>query len=47
MDKKLIGLAVAATLSLTALTASAEDMYRGAWYAVRRVGRWCVMPTTS
>ena len=34
MDKKLIGLAVAATLGLTALTVSAEDMYRGAWYAV-------------
>ena len=34
MNKKLVGLAVAATLGLTALTASAEDMYRGAWYAV-------------
>ena len=34
MNKNLIGLAVAATLSLTALTASAEDMFRGAWYAV-------------
>ena len=34
MNKKLVGLAVAATLSLTALTASAEDMFRGAWYAV-------------
>jgi len=32
MNKKLIGLAVAATLSLSALSASAEDMYRGAWY---------------
>ena len=34
MNKNLIGLAVAATLSLTALSASAEDMFRGAWYAV-------------
>ena len=34
MNKNLIGLAVAATLSLTAVTASAEDMFRGAWYAV-------------
>jgi OmpA-OmpF porin, OOP family len=34
MKKNLIGLAVAATLSLTALAVSAEDMYRGAWYAV-------------
>ena len=32
MNKKLVGLAVAATLSLTAFSASAEDMYRGAWY---------------
>lgn len=32
MNKKLIGLAVAATLSLSAFSASAEDMYRGAWY---------------
>ncbi len=32
MNKKIIGLAVAATLSLTTLTASAEDMFRGAWY---------------
>ncbi len=32
MNKKLVGLAVAATLSLTAVSASAEDMYRGAWY---------------
>ena len=32
MNKKLVGLAVAATLSLSALSASAEDMYRGAWY---------------
>lgn len=34
MNKKLVGIAVAATLGLTAITASAEDMYRGAWYAV-------------
>jgi OmpA-OmpF porin, OOP family len=34
MNKKLVGLAVAATLGLTAITASAEDMFRGAWYAV-------------
>jgi OOP family OmpA-OmpF porin len=34
MNKKLVGLAVAATLGLTAMTASAEDMFRGAWYAV-------------
>jgi OmpA-OmpF porin, OOP family len=32
MNKKLMGLAVAATLSFTALSAVAEDMYRGAWY---------------
>ena len=32
MNKKIIGLAVAATLSLTAVSVSAEDMYRGAWY---------------
>jgi OmpA-OmpF porin, OOP family len=32
MNKKLVGLAVVATLSLTAVSASAEDMYRGAWY---------------
>jgi len=32
MNKKLVSLAVAATLSLTALSATAEDMYRGAWY---------------
>ncbi len=32
MNKKLIGLAVATTLSLTTLSAVAEDMYRGAWY---------------
>jgi len=34
MKKNLVSLAVAATLSLTALAVSAEDMYRGAWYAV-------------
>ncbi len=34
MNNKLVSLAVAATLGLTALTASAEDMFRGAWYAV-------------
>jgi OOP family OmpA-OmpF porin len=34
MNKNLIGLAVAATLSLTTLTASADDMFRGAWYVV-------------
>lgn len=34
MKKNLIGLAVAATLGLTASAVSAEDMYRGAWYAV-------------
>ena len=32
MNKKIVGLAVAATLSLTTLAASAEDMFRGAWY---------------
>lgn len=32
MNKKFMGLAVAATLGLTALSASAEDMFRGAWY---------------
>jgi OOP family OmpA-OmpF porin len=34
MKKNLINLAVAATLGLVAFAASAEDMYRGAWYAV-------------
>jgi OOP family OmpA-OmpF porin len=34
MKKNLINLAVAATLGLAAFAASAEDMYRGAWYAV-------------
>ena len=37
MNKKIIGLAVAATLSLTAFAASAEDMYREAWYLVPSV----------
>jgi len=34
MKKNLINLAVAATLGLAAFAASAEDMYRGAWYAL-------------
>ena len=34
MKKNLINIAVATTLGLTALAVSAEDMYRGAWYAV-------------
>ncbi len=34
MNKKIVGLAVVAALSLTAFSASAEDMFRGAWYAV-------------
>jgi OmpA-OmpF porin, OOP family len=34
MNKNLVGLAVAATLSLTAFTASAGDMFTGAWYLV-------------
>jgi len=34
MKKNLISLAVMATLGLSAFAASAEDMYRGAWYAV-------------
>ncbi|MEE9332353.1 MAG: OmpA family protein [Methylophilaceae bacterium] len=34
MNKKLVGVAVAAALGLTAFSATAEDMYRGAWYAV-------------
>ncbi len=34
MNKNIVSLAVAATLSLTAFSASAEDMFRGAWYAV-------------
>ncbi len=32
MNKKLMGLTVAATLGFSAFSASAEDMYRGAWY---------------
>lgn len=34
MKKNMINIAVAATLGLAAFAASAEDMYRGAWYAV-------------
>jgi len=34
MKKNLINLAVVATLSIAAFAVSAEDMYRGAWYAV-------------
>lgn len=34
MKVNLIKIAVAATLGLVALSASAEDMYRGAWYAL-------------
>ena len=34
MKKNIIGLAVAATLGLVTLSATAEDMYRGAWYLV-------------
>ncbi len=34
MKKNLLGLAVAAALSVTAFSAAADDMYRGAWYAV-------------
>jgi OOP family OmpA-OmpF porin len=34
MKKNIISIAVAATLGFTAFTAAAEDMYRGAWYAV-------------
>ena len=37
MNKKIVVLAVAATLSLTAFAASAEDMFRDAWYAVPSV----------
>ena len=37
MNKKLLGLAVATALSLSTFAASAEDMYRGAWYAVPSV----------
>ena len=39
MNKNLIGLAVAATLSLTAVTASADDMFRGAWYLLPGVSK--------
>ena len=34
MKQNLIKIAVAATLGLTALSSSAEDLYRGAWYAL-------------
>lgn len=34
MNKNILNLAVAATLGLAAFSAVAEDMYRGAWYAV-------------
>src|SRR5450830_166365 len=34
MKKNLISITVAATLSIAALSASAEDMFRGAWYAL-------------
>lgn len=34
MKKNIVGIAVAATLGLAAFSAAAEDMYRGAWYAV-------------
>ncbi|MDO9050045.1 MAG: outer membrane beta-barrel protein [Methylotenera sp.] len=34
MKKNLVSLAVATSLGLAAFSASAEDMYRGAWYAV-------------
>ena len=34
MKKNLMGFAVAAALSVTAFSAVADDMYRGAWYAV-------------
>nr|WP_294841289.1 outer membrane beta-barrel protein [uncultured Methylotenera sp.] len=34
MKKNMLTFAVAATLGLAAFTATAEDMYRGAWYAV-------------
>src|SRR5450830_967272 len=34
MKKNLISMAVTAVLGLVAFTASADDMYRGAWYAL-------------
>ena len=37
MNKKIVSLAVAATFSLTAFAASAEDMFRDAWYLVPSV----------
>jgi len=38
MKKNLICMAVATTLGLAAFNASAEDMYRGAWYALPGIG---------
>lgn len=38
MNKRLVAIAVAATVSLTAISASAEDMYRGAWYGGAGIG---------
>jgi OmpA-OmpF porin, OOP family len=37
MTKNLVGLAVAATLSVSAFAVHAEDMYRGSWYLVPSV----------
>lgn len=34
MNKNIISAAVAATLSLVHLSETAEDMYRGSWYAL-------------
>jgi OOP family OmpA-OmpF porin len=34
MKKNILGLAIAAALSMTALSANSEDMFRGSWYAV-------------
>jgi OOP family OmpA-OmpF porin len=34
MQKNILTMAIAASLGMAALSASAEDMYRGAWYAV-------------
>ncbi len=38
MKKKLLGLAIAASLSVTAFAVQAEDMYRGAWYGGAGIG---------
>ena len=38
MKKNLISLAVAGVLGLTAISASAEDMFEGAWYGLAGVG---------